>query len=221
MAPHDKSYDGLPLLITDNYCMDVHAMGQDGEEFEVRLLPLPQQCRMNNSNSNTCRLFKPINNLKKQKKNKKQCKAVRFEKHTDIHEIPHKNEIAPEEKALLWNNYHDWNAMQNERQRITRAIIFGHVTLETQTEELFLRGLENLIPTLAAKRRQNMNIAVRHVLREQAQAKSERRSIDVERLALSYGALTHDSKEAAYTQGLDDYYQVLQEYGVRVLSAIV
>ncbi len=219
MAPHDKSYEGLPLIITD-HAFGVHSIRQEGEEFEVRLLPSPQHTT-ESSKGKPCRLLLETIKSKKHKKNKKRSSSVRFEKQPDIREIPHKSEIGPEEKALLWSNYHDWNSMQNERQRITRAITFGNLTVETQTEDLYLRGLENLIPTLAAKRRENIHLALRLVKREQYQAKLERRSIDVDRLARSYGSLTQDSKDAAYAQGLEDFYQVLKDDGIRILAAIV
>ena len=220
MAPHDKSYyEGLPLIITD-HPIGVHSIREEGEEFEVRLLPLPQPCHVDSS-SKTSRFFGDVIKSKKQKKNRKGTKTVRFEKAADYREIPHKSDIAPEDKALLWNGYHDWNAMQNERLRITKAILSGKLTIKNQTEEMFLRGLENLVPTQAAKRRENIYNAHRHVLRAQGLAKAEGRAIDAESLALSYGRMTQESKEAAYNQGLHDYYQVLKDDGVRVLSAIL
>ena len=220
MAPHDKSYfEGLPLIITD-HPIGVHSIREEGEEFEVRLLPFSQPCNVGSSNK-ASRFFGDVIKSKKQKKNRKGGKTVRFEKAADYREIPHKSDIGPEEKALLWHGYHDWNAMQLERQRITKAILSGYLTTKNQTEEFFLRGLENLIPSWAVKRRENIYNATQLVLREQGKAKMEGGSVDAQSLALSYGRLTQDSKDAAYNQGLDDYYQVLEDDGVRILSAII
>jgi hypothetical protein len=219
MAPYEKASQSAPLIITD-HAIGVHTIRQEGqEEFEIRLLPTPDTS-LTKTQKSQIESSLP-SNKKKQKKNKKKSKTIRFDKEEYIRSIPHKSEITPEEKAVLWVNFYDWQLSQNERQRVSRAASLGYLTIENQTEKLFLRGLEVFIPQVAARRRESMHFARTLVLREQARAKLDEQPIDHDHLAWCYGSATQESREKAYNQGLEDFYQVLEDDGVRRLSDIV
>lgn len=219
MPPYDKASQCESLIITDHHAIGLHSIHQEGQEqsFEIRLFPTPEGSK--SKAQKTKSKFGGVSKMKKQKKNK--SRGVRFDEQDQTRSIPHKSEFTPEQKALLWVNYHDWQSTQNERQRVSRAVLLGHLTIENQTEQLFLRGMECFIPQVAAKRREAVHFSRTLVLREQARAKFEERPLDHEHLAWCYASATHESKGNAYVQGLEDFYQVLEDDGVRRLSDIV
>lgn len=215
------------MIITD-HPIGVHSIRQeDGEDFEVSLLPTPdidsRASKNTASHKTKSNRFGRLSKTKKQKKdnNKNRTEAVYFDEEADVQLIRHKSEIAPEEKALLWVNYYDWQATQKERFQVARAVLAGHLTMENQTEQLFLRGLESAIPQVAAKRRETVNFARTLVLREQSRARLLDRTLDDDHLAWCYGSACQESRGKAYAQGLEDYHQVLEDDGVRRLSDIV
>jgi len=230
MAPYDKSADGSSLLITDD---------TKGQEFSVRLFPSPQKRAVNEAKHHKRWTFMKIDKKrskkekkttanttsKRSKKNEKKQqkkKKLRFDEDVRVREIPNRSEITPEEKANMWVNCFDRQAIQNERQRIGRAIMFSNLTLETQTDDCMLRGLEMLVPNLATKRRKAVDGAKTLVLREQAQARLHGEAIDEEQLARLYTRVAQESKDEAIEQAIDDYYQVIRGLtGRRFLADIV
>lgn len=234
MAPYDRNAGGLldptPQIIITDHSIGVHSIKQEAgeDEYEVRLLPSPvgsqkkkvEGNKKQKTNGGFKSLWSNKKNKKQQKKSKstpkKTKKGVKFDdSQNDVQFIPHKTEIAPIQKAILWVNWQDWQTTQNERQRVSRAIAMGVVTPDTPpTDSLLLRGYENLFPHLASKRRENMHSARTLVLREQARARLEGEPTNHDRLAWCYGSITRDSREAAHAQGLADQQQVVEDEGL-------
>lgn len=228
MAPYDKS--NLPLIITDTP-IGVHSVRQLGqEEYEVKFLNASKNAKTKTGMFMKRWLLKKIDTNKKDSSNKKQKKSKNNKKKVvafaddkvQIREIPHRSEITPEQKAQMWRTYHDWSEQQIERQRVQKAILNGHVkSVANQTEDCFVRGLEILIPELAAKRREHIHVAKTLVLREQARARLDNEPIDVGRLAWWYASAAQESKEAAIEQGIEDYFQTLLDNGCNALGDLV
>ena len=224
MPPHDKYSHCEQQLIITGHAIGVHTISLQGQEFEIRLFPSPN-ADTTGSSSTAQNHGEWSSKNKKQKKNKnKQSRGVRFNRLEYIRSVPHKSEITPEDKAILWTNYHDWQSTQKERQRVSQAIALGHLTAENQTDTLVLRGLEAQIPHVGRQRRESVHFARTLVFREQYRARLEVRPIDPDHLAWCYGSAAEESRVQAFVRGLQDYHQVLQQDDgnvVALFSAIV
>ena len=207
MAPYDKWENVLPIVIPD----DVLGICQDeSDEFEVRLLTPCLKREERVPNSLISRWFKDKKKSKKQKRNDEKNRCVRFNENVLEFRIPHKEDTTPEEKSIMWTNCFDWQAMQSEKLRITRAVLIGQMSIKNPDDRSTLRGLESVIPELAFCRRDNILASRSLVLREQSRARLQDTSLDTNRLGEMYGHIVQGSRKAAYERGIEDYREMMK-----------
>lgn len=215
MAPYDKSSSDLPIVIANNVLGVRHSVRQQiSNEFEVSILAQRLNHQENSLNSRISRWFTNPKKAKKPKQGDRQKRSVRFDEEIRFYRIPHRDDVTPEQKSLLWINYFDWQAMQKEKQLITRAVLIGHMSIDNPDHRSTLRGLETLVPVLALRRRENVTRSRSVVLREQTQARLEDMPLDVHRVAHHYAGVVEASRKAAYERAIEDYCEVLKDSGI-------
>ena len=208
MAPYDKWEHVLPIVIPDDI-LGIHQ--EECDEFEVRLLASCLKREERAPNSLISRWFKDKKKTKKQKRDNEKSRSVRFNENVLEFRIPHKEDTTPEEKSIMWVNCFDWQAMQSEKLRITRAVLIGHMSIKNPEHRSTLRGLESVIPELAFSRRDNIMASRSLVLREQNRARLEDAPLDADRLGEMYGKIVNGSRKAAYDRGIEDYHEMMKE----------
>jgi hypothetical protein len=172
MAPYDKGANDLAIIISDDVLGVHHSVCQgQRDEFEVSILAPCLKHVAEVPNPRRSRWFRDKKKAKKQKKCKGENRGVHFDEHIRIFRIPHKNDVTREEKSMLWINSVDWEVMQHEKQRITRAVLIGEMSMDNPDHRPTLRGLESIVPAIAFNRRENVMMARSIVLREQTQAR--------------------------------------------------
>jgi len=224
MAPYDRWVNDPSTVIANDIHGIQHSVQEEGsDEFEVRILPAR---RRRDERIPSPRLLSRWFKEKKKPKNEKQIKRVNLGVHFDetvvIYDIARREDLTQEEKSRMWINAFDWNQTQTEKQRITRAVLLGEMSIDNPDHRPFLRGLETIIPGLAFKRRDNILTARSLVLKEQTKARLNDGELDVHRLGGLYGTLTEASRKAAHDRGIEDYCEVLKDNnGGKKISVLV